>query len=143
MPESFEHARREHRSEAERHVRAVPDFLDRGADDVGEALPAIARIAGQTVPAGVDEFAIRLRVTVWRRHFAVREPRALTVAHRIERIEHFLSEFRGLGQYRVDEVRRDLFVARQRDHFVEPGELAKRELDVFERGGIGRHLREP
>ena len=68
-------------------------------DDVRQALAAVARIAGEAVPAAVDELAIGLGVARGRGDLAVREARALLVADAVQRIEHFARELAGFLEH--------------------------------------------
>ncbi len=110
---------------------------------VRQALPAVFRIAGEAVPAGVDELAVRLGVALGRGDFAVREPRALAVADAVERIEHVACEARRRFEHRVDELRRHLVQAGSASHLLQPRELAQDEVHVFERRGVGGHAAAP
>ena len=137
--ERFQHAGGEHGAQAQRHVRALPDFLHRRRDDVRQPLPAVLGRAGESVPAGLDELAVGLLEALRRGDPAVGEPRALLVALAVQRIENFLREFRRLPEHRVDQLRVHLAVPGQRRDLRQARQLADNEAHVLERRGVLRH----
>jgi hypothetical protein len=132
----FQYARRQHGAQAERQVRALPDLVDRGCDEMRQALSAELRAASEAVPSGIDELAIGVLEPCRRGHPAFCEPRALLVALAVQRIENLLGELRGLSENRLDELRVHFAVPRQRRHLSQAGQLLDRELHVLQRSRI-------
>ncbi len=140
-PQRLEHPRGEHRGEAQRHVRALPDLLDRRRDEVRQALTPVLGLPAEAVPAGLDELAVRLLEPGRSGDLAVGKPRALLVAPPVQGIEHIPRELRGLAQHRFHQFGVDLGVAGERGNLGEPREFRDRELHVLQRGGVGGHAR--
>ena len=143
MQQRLLHPGSQHRTQAERHVRAVPHLLQRHGDDMRQTLTAVLRGTTQAVPAGGDKLRIRVPESVGRSVHAVAPLRALFVAAAVQRIEHALRKFSSLGEHHLDQFGIDVPAAGQGGDAVHAGELGNRELHVLQRRGIGRHVMVP
>ena len=94
----------EHRAEAESHRGRVPHFNAGGIDGLRQILPAPLRRRGEPVPAGLRPRAVSVLPARRRGDDAVLERRALPVADRVERRDHFGRELAGLLEHRLDHV---------------------------------------
>ena len=122
----------EQRTVGECHVRRLP-HLERGrAEQLRQPLPAVLGRHRKPDPARVGKLFERFLEPLGRRHRARIEVRALTVARRVDRIEHFGREVGRLFDDRFEQIG-GLFVSRQLRDGVEIGDLANVEDEVAKR----------
>jgi hypothetical protein len=131
------------RAKRETHIGRVPHLDGRGGDQPRQPLPAIFRIAAQPVPAVLDKPSVRRRKPVGRDDPVLCQGSALFVAGAVEGRQHVAGELCSLLEHRLDQIRRNFFIARQRGQSFEPRQLLDHELHVVHRRSIIRHVLAP
>ncbi len=122
------------RAEGEGHVGGVDHLEHRQLQRLGQALAAEGRIGREAVPAPFGEGAVGFREAIGRHHLAVLEPRALLVAHPVQRRQHPGRQLAGRLQHRVHH--RLVQALDQRLQPPEPRRRLQREGDIADRSLI-------
>jgi hypothetical protein len=130
---------RQHRTERECHVGAVPDLAHGRRQQTGQPLCSIFSRKGQAVPAAVDELPIGADEAVRYAHRAVLEHAPLPVASGVQRRQHLGAEAPRLFENSVHQIVGRLFVARQLADRLEISDLPDDKAHVGERRGIDCH----
>ena len=133
----LDRAHRQHLTQRERQVGGFPHLGRGAANQRRHALPADIRTGRHTVPAGVDELAIRRGKAVRRRHAAIVPTATLLVAGRVQRRQHFAGETGRLGQDRLDQFRFGVFKAGEGGDLRQTGQMLHHEAHVVQGCGIG------
>ena len=136
----LDRALREQRAEVEREIRRMPHLLDRGGENLRQALAAVVGVLGEAVPAVVAELPVGFLEAGGRGHRAVVVPaRTFLVAGLVDRVKHVGRELARFFEDRRDDVGRRLLESRQPADGLDAGELVEDEPHVRQGCVIGAH----
>ncbi len=134
-------ALRKARIHAEGHVGGGNEFVHRGVDRVRETLAAIFGFGGKADPAAFGHLPVGFLEALRRRHRAVGVAlAAFLVAHAVERLQHFLAEFRAFAEDRRERFDAGIGKARQIVVALDVKDILQEKEHVVDRRFIAWHF---